>query len=256
MSDSHPTRSLEFPDEVWLLVFSCFQPRSKIPSSSSRWTRQVGTLCNICRVSTRFRALAQPLLYHTISVERFPAWALLIRQLSQQAVLSERVKELHLPFLYGRSSWPEDIISNAFAAARPRLQLSDGTEHRLVDFLTEERSDEHSDPITAFFMALTPNVEILSFGVPDQPSLISAVFRSAIHSLSNTQPDSNPSMSANRFAFLKEIRVKPSEAPADMVVMGKITEIFSLPALKTLRGYRTIWVHEDGLRDFAMPDIV
>ena len=175
-----------------------------------------------------------------------------MRTLGQQVVLARTVRKLHISFP-SAIPWPDDIMQNALAAARSRLELPE----EIGQHWSSTPADRRSDAATAFLVALTPNIELLILGIPARSPLISAVFRSAIDAqpYSGSQAAQGPSMPAKRFACLREIRVKPAADAPYALSVGRVKELFSLLALETFRGSQISWTQEDGLHEFVMSDV-
>ncbi|KAM5354319.1 hypothetical protein ACJ41O_000968 [Fusarium nematophilum] len=246
------------PNEVLSLVFSFLQLNADYQDNISMQFQHQDhhertALYHVCLVSRRFHALAQPVLYRTLIVDRSTRNLALIRTLSKAPRLGRMAAELHLlmEHLYDT---PGDLLHPLFATARSHLGLTPETGDGILDGLASAKLTVSEDAATAFWLALVPNVKKLSLFVPRKPRLVSVLFQDAVYSSGRESSSERP------FGSLSEIRLQPTVQPrtdeiAANFSIGTFESMFELPSIKSLRTFHASWLRFDSVWDFLTPGV-
>lgn len=220
----------DLPEEIWLKVFSGIQ--SDLHPENS--------LAALCRVSSRFSRIAQPLLYRSLDMESRPFSPLFFRTLCSRPDLGRSTRALDIGSYIAE---PEEAVYKEFKAARGTLGLPTEFESSLMNGLEQGIAESQ----IALALVLVPNIDRLDLVVPHNNDQILVAFDMAKDHL--TTPTEMPLEEGNVvstpttpkvFARLREMRLRHWDTEG-AIDCWSITQMLEFPTLETFHGFATDW---------------
>jgi hypothetical protein len=220
----------DLPEELWLKIFSGV--RSGVHPENC--------LAALCRVSSKFHRIAQPLLYQSIDGESRLLSPLFFRTLCSRPDLGQLTRSLDIGSYIAE---PEEAVYDAFKAAQGTLGLPAEFEARIMDGLEKGIAESQ----IALGLVLVPNIDQLDLAVPYEKDHILAAFNMAREHLET--PTEMPPKEGNVlstpptpkiFSRLREISLRHWDTEG-AIRMWEITQMFAFSTLETLHGFATDW---------------
>ncbi|UPK96551.1 hypothetical protein LCI18_007486 [Fusarium solani-melongenae] len=252
-----PRKCCPLPNEVLLLIFSEFlitlNPDPYCgPFDIIRWTlRRYRDLSNICKASKQLKAVAQPLLYRFLLTFPYHRGVdKVLGSMSNNPQLGELVEDFDLRYTLDTLRW-DSRHGEWFRQARPCLKLPPELADQIESVLSEVLNHytmEARDALTAFWLALMPNLKKLSLSMMDETELTCALLKHAVESTEKTSIGTRPLSSLQDLSFTQAPYKK--EKP---IYIAAIESLFKLPSLKTLRTSNVHWTQPDNGEAFVLP---
>ncbi|KAK6074056.1 hypothetical protein SCUP234_08383 [Seiridium cupressi] len=248
--DPPPTAMTTLPEELWLKVFSALQ--SDIQWECQKWYRTEQTyhsrlaLSALCRVSSKFHRIAQPLLYRTIIAEPITTKPLLIRTLCERPELGHLTRFVALDAFDDTHTGLDDVRSGmhvAFSTFQGDLGLPSLIRARVLEELEMGRADAQM----VLALALLPNIRGLNLTVPSHHSLLNSLFEISAANL-DAETAKNPgeqgtgSKQTTKMCFpnLSDVRLSHWDTE-NAVIAWDTRSIWGYPTVKSIHGFATDW---------------
>ncbi|OHE94808.1 hypothetical protein CORC01_09915 [Colletotrichum orchidophilum] len=260
----------DLPNEVWLHIFSQFE----FSSGPSLLAVQFGVgecdgepginglavLSRICRTSSRFLGLAQPILYRTLPLADHKARAKLLSTLQQYPHLAQHARNVALgDGIFSRDEFTSLVLPHYSGTLRTPSSSPEGLEAEIRGLLDgPEWPEGVPDMWFAHCAALLPNLKVLAYATRNYdrffPAMISQaanlVARGAVDDAQDADTASRESSLAPRsqrdsgwtsalpqpLSKLEEFCIANEDTELT-VSLKNIQELFLLPRLRTFRGW-------------------
>lgn len=244
----------QLPAENLLQIFNYFlKAPPTFPEGLMNDTRHVPfavqTLSRLCQVSRRFRLLAEPLLYHTLSIPQLqPArHTLLLRTLIERPALGELIQIIDFQLVFGSLQRFQE------AAETLRGWLEDTYSAEFAEYFRQSLTDTWGKGVGefAFLLVLAPNLRTLEWSIPkdyDSRPEVHKLFSYAAAALTGTTSSLNDSTTKTArvpLAKLKQVHLRQTDyMSVHAPPVSRLGPIVQFPQLETITGFMVEWCGE------------